>query len=119
MFKDGFIGFKFDDKKGTLDETLTLIEYFNAFMFVIYNYINTKHQGEKCMLDPYVVLDNDIISVSESSAGAGYGDETSYNCKYFNERFAQEPYIQRVLYFNKTEFEDILNEFRSCLKFII
>ena len=64
IYKDGFIGFTFNrTQKDSLDETLKLLEYFNAFMFVMYNYINTKHQGAKSTLDPYVILTNDLIMV--------------------------------------------------------
>ncbi len=111
IFKDGLIAFEFDtDQDSTLRDTLKLLEYFNSFMFVIYNNINVDYSGKKCMLDPYVILDNDFIAISKSSVG--FGDGTSRNIKYFNDRYKSNPIIQRVLFFSKSELEGIINNFK-------
>lgn len=115
IYKDGFIGFIFNGKhEENLKETLKLLEYFNAFMFVMYNYINTKHQGKKSMLDPYVIKTNDLIIKSNESAG--FGDGISYSYLDYSKRNSQLPIIQRALFFNKKEIEEIIEEFEFYIK---
>lgn len=115
IYRDGFVGFIFNGtQKNNLKETLKLLEYLNAFMFVMYNYINTKHQGEKCMLDPYIVLTNNLIVTSRESVG--FGDGTRHNYMLLMERIDQDPMIQRLLFFNKNEIEDLIQEFDNYIK---
>ncbi len=112
LYKDGFIGFEFSKtKKKDLEETLKLLEYFNAFMFVIYNKINLDFRSKKCKLDPYLVGVNDFIVLAPSSAGCG--DGTSYSSTFFyRERLSNSPMIQRVMFFDEFEMNSFLDEFK-------
>jgi hypothetical protein len=119
IFKDGLIGFKFNEKiKDDLKTTLKQLDDFNAFMFVIYNQICTKYHGNenhkdnKCSLNSYTVDDSNFIVISDYGRGAGFGSNRNINMYEYHARHDSP----RVLFFSIEQMNGVLEVYKNYYK---